>query len=403
MSAGMERAPSAETGPEAEVAPVAAGMTALLTKLERAQSRMSSAGDTHGVSRVPRWIERLLRTPLTLKLAGANAFLLIAATLSALVIRNHELSTAPVIAVVGAAFLLALLVNIALVTLAVRPMTELEKTVDTIWRGDLNARVPTSLLADRHVARVGRMFNILLDGLVADRARTRRLAVELINAGDRERAAISRELHDSTAQSLAALVMQLSVVAQRADDAADELLKQRIDSARILATTTLEEVRLLAHTMHPRVLDDLGLVAALRRLARETTAHAASSDGLQVDVIARDGIDETIPAAARSVLYRIAQEAVRNASRHAAANRLEIRVWTDAHAVMLEVSDDGVGFDPEAARPNQTGIGLFTMRERVALIDGNLHVSSRAGGGTSVVATVPLGASTGLVSGLRHE
>jgi signal transduction histidine kinase len=367
-----------------------------MTRLERGQSRASLAAETHGTSTVPRWVERLLRTPLTLKLAGANAFLLIAATVTAVVVRDHELSTTPVIAVVGAAFLVALLVNMGLVKLAVHPMSVLEKTVDTIWQGDLSARVPTSLLADRHIARVGRMFNILLDGLVADRARTRRLAVELINAGDRERAAISRELHDSTAQSLAALVLQLSVVAQSADDDADEALKQRIDIARSLATTTLEEVRLLAHTTHPRVLDDLGLVAALRRLARETTAHAASSDGLQVDVVAREGIDEAMPAAIGSVLYRVAQEAVRNASRHASARHLEIRVWTDTHTASLEVSDDGVGFDPEAARPNHTGIGLFTMRERVALIDGDLHVSSSAGGGTSVVASVPLRASNQL-------
>lgn len=392
----MERAPRLESDQGAEVAPSAIETPALLTRLERGQPRLAHGAETHGASGVPRWVERLLRIPLPMKLAGANAFLLIAATVAAVVVRNHELSTAPVIVVVAAAFLIALLVNIALVNLAVRPMTMLEKTVDTIWHGDLNARVPPSLLADRHVARVGHMFNILLDGLVADRARTRRLAVELINAGDRERAAISRELHDSTAQSLAALVMQLSVVAQSADDAADEILKQRLESARALATTTLEEVRLLAHTMHPRVLDDLGLVAALRRLARETTAHAAGSDGLQVDVVARDGIDETIPAAAASVLYRVAQEAVRNASRHAAAKHLEIRVWTDAHTAMLEVTDDGVGFDPEAARPNHAGIGLFTMRERVALVDGDLHVTSRAGGGTSVVASVPLPASTEL-------
>jgi signal transduction histidine kinase len=397
MSAGMDRASRLESDQGGDVAPSAIGTPALLTRLERGQARTSSAAAARGASSVPRWVERLLRIPLVMKLAGANAFLLIAAAVTAIVVRNHELSTAPVIAVVGAAFLIALLVNIALVNLAVRPMTMLEETVDTIWHGDLNARVPTSLLADRHVARVGRMFNILLDGLVADRARTRRLAVELITAGDRERAAISRELHDSTAQSLAALVMQLSVVAQSADDAADEILKQRLESARALATATLEEVRLLAHTMHPRVLDDLGLVAALRRLARETTAHATSSDGLQVDVVARDGIDETIPAAAASVLYRVAQEAVRNASRHAAARHLEIRVWTDADTAMLEVSDDGVGFDPEAARPNHTGIGLFTMRERVALVDGDLHVTSRAGGGTSVVASVPLRASTELV------
>lgn len=386
----MNRMSREGTDQSADVPPSAFRTPALMTRLERGLPPAALAAEARGDPGVPRWVERLLRIPLPMKLVGANALLLLAAAAVALVVRSREIGTAPVLMVIGAAFLLALLVNVILVNLAVRPMTMLEKTVDSIWHGDLSARVPTSLLADRHVARVGRMFNILLDGLVADRARTRRLAVELISAGDRERAAISREMHDSTAQSLAALVMQLSVVAQSAADDGDDVLRHRIENARALATTTLEEVRLLAHTMHPRVLDDLGLVAALRRLARETTQHAASATDLRVEVVAREGIDGMIPTAAASVLYRIAQEALRNAIRHAAARRIELRIWTDARAAMLEVSDDGVGFDPDAVPQSRSGIGLFTMRERVALFDGELHVSSRAGGGTSVVASVPL-------------
>ncbi|MGI8509921.1 MAG: sensor histidine kinase [Gemmatimonadaceae bacterium] len=343
---------------------------------------------------MPRWIEQLLRIPLSMKLIGANVFLLIAATAAGIIVRGHEISTVPILVVVSAAFVTALLVNVALVSLAVRPIHLLEKTVDTIWRGDLEARVPTSLVADRHFARVARMFNIMLDGLVADRARTRRLAAELINAGDRERAAMSRELHDSTAQSLAALAMQLSIAAQITDNSPREVLKERLESARLLATTTLEEVRLLAHTMHPRVLDDLGLVAALRRLARETSAHAANhdktQDTLRVQVVAGESSDDRIPPAAASVLYRVAQEAVQNACRHATPSHIEIRVSIDVDSATLEVTDDGIGFDPDSAGLNQTGIGLFTMRERVALVDGELRLTSRQGFGTSVVASVPL-------------
>jgi signal transduction histidine kinase len=398
-----------EQGQETEVTRSALMTSALLTRLERdgaaaGQTRGTRGGDRSSAAGVPagaypgvpRWIARLLRISLPLKLAGANAFLLIAAAAAALIVRSHEISSAPVIAVLSVALLTALVVNIALVTLAVRPITLLEQTVDELWRGNLHARVPGSLLADRHLARVARMFNILLDGLVADRTRTRRLAVELINAGDRERAAISRELHDSTAQSLAALVMQLSVVARTADEIPRELLKERLEGTKLLATATLEEVRLLAHTMHPRVLDDLGLVAALRRLARETTSHAASQggaeggDGMLVDVVALEGCDDVITPEAASVLYRVAQEAVQNARRHAAPKHIEIRVWTDRDTAMLEITDDGTGFDPEAARPSHGGIGLFTMRERVALVDGGLRITSRPGGGTSVVASIPL-------------
>jgi signal transduction histidine kinase len=358
--------------------------------VERGQSLAALADETKGTSRVPRWLERVLRTPLLLKLAVANALLLSAVTATAMVVRNQEIGTAPAIAVVGVAFLIALSVNMVLVNAALHPIAMLGTTVDSIWHGDLSARVPASLLADRDVARVGRMLNVLLDDLVDDRARTRRLAAGLINSGDRERAAISKELHDSTAQSLAALVMQLSAATRSTEEGAGEKLKQQLEGARELATATLEEVRRLAYSMHPRVLDDLGLIAALRRLARECTMHSEGVAGVRVRVIAKEGVDATIPAAAASVLYRVAEEALLNACRHAEPENIEIRVRADADSAILEVSDDGVGFDPDAAPLNRTGMGLFTMRERMALIDGDLRVTGSAGGGTSVIASVPL-------------
>jgi signal transduction histidine kinase len=107
--------------------------------------------------------------------------------------------------------------------------------------------------------RIGTTFNLLLDGLVADRTRMRGLAAAVIDAGDRERASLARELHDSTAQQLAALVLQLSAAAR---DCTDVALADRLSGMRDQAEATLEEVRLLSHTVHPRVLDDLGLQAA---------------------------------------------------------------------------------------------------------------------------------------------
>lgn len=379
----------------------------MLTRLERgvAEDRPSglrgdgdfpnaSSTPSGSTARVPRWLERLLRIPLPVKLMGANVFLFAAATTTALVVRHRELSNGPVLTVVIVAFVAALLLNTGLVMLAVRPLRVLERTVDRIWHGDLAARVPTSLLADRHVTRVVRMFNILLDGLVADRARTRRLATELINASDRERAAMSRELHDSAAQSLAALVMQLSVALRGAEAAPRDVLQERLEAAKALATTTLEEIRLLAHTMHPRVLDDLGLIAALKRLARETSDHIATiatdadDNAVIVNVVAADGIDDSIPATVKSVLYRVAQEAVQNARRHAAPRHIEIRLGAGVESATLDVVDDGHGFDP-SSQNERAGIGLFTMRERVALVDGEFHVASRPAGGTTVHAWVP--------------
>jgi signal transduction histidine kinase len=136
--------------------------------------------------------------------------------------------------------------------------------------------------------------------------------------------------------------------------------------------------------MHPRVLDDLGLPAALEWIARQTREQEA----FDVDVIADDGA--SIPAPLASVLYRIAQEALRNAARHAGAKHVEIFLRRAPGSATLEVRDDGRGFDVRRAEERRPGMGLFSMRERVGLVNGSLVVESTPGRGTRVVATVPL-------------
>src|SRR6185503_17375984 len=137
------------------------------------------------------------------------------------------------------------------------------------------------------------------------------LANQVIQAGDRERASLAREHHDSTAQTLAALLLELSVLA---GENTDPRLEDRITRVRSIVTDVLDEVRMLAHTVHPRVLDDLGLVAALQLLARESIQRSNIT-------VTYDGpvkVDALDPASA-SALSRIAQEAVGNAIRHARA------------------------------------------------------------------------------------
>lgn len=367
---------------------------------------------------VPGWVERLLAVPLPVKLIGASGLLLGVAGAAAALVHNRG-AAADSIVVAGVASLVALGINIVLVALAVRPLRVLENTVDAVWRGDLDARVPESLLADRQIARLGRLFNTMLDGLAEDRARTRRLATELIRASDRERAAIARDLHGSTAQSLAAVVMQLAVAARTVEPQHGAALRARLEDVRLLATSVLEEVRLLAHTVHPHVLEELGLVAALRRLARESSDRGGATaapecgcstagDGsrcdaghlVKVEISAAPGADAGLSVEVASVLYRVAQEAVLNACRHGRPRQVDIGFWRTDRAACLEVSDDGSGFDPAVVSDaDASGIGLFTMRERLALLDGSLRVTSQAGRGTWVLATVPVGSPRTTLTG----
>ena len=232
------------------------------------------------------------------------------------------------------------------------------------------------------MARIGGTMNLLLDKLTSDRARMRRLASEIIHTGDRTRAALARELHDSTAQTVAALVLQLGAVER---EVTDVKLGARLATIRGMATHVLDEVRTLAHAVHPRVLDDLGLPAALGSLAREYST--VSGADVRVDVESARG---NVGTTAASVLYRVAQEAVGNAVKHAQASTVNIRLAANEQVATLEVIDDGLGFDVEHAERERVGLGLFTMRERLSLLDGSLDIRSRAGAGTRVVAVVPL-------------
>jgi signal transduction histidine kinase len=324
--------------------------------------------------------EGALRLPLLGKLAGANLVIVVAALLAVVAERRGAVSGAAV-SILGAALALSLVVNLALVYVALRPLKDLQAAASRVSGGDMEARVPPSILADRNIARIGTTLNTLLDHLTADRDRVRRLAAQVISVQDEERARVARELHDSTAQMLAAVMLQLGVAARESTSPA---LDARLATVRELAAEALEEVRTLSHTIHPRVLDDLGLAAALEWIARQTREQ----ESLDVEVFAEEGI--TIPKLPASVLYRVAQEALRNAARHAHARRVELWLRRAPGVATLEVVDDGRGFDVRRAEERRPGMGLFSMRERVGLVNGTLSVVSAPGRGTRVVATVPL-------------
>jgi signal transduction histidine kinase len=210
---------------------------------------------------MPRWVVALLRVPLIGKIAGAIAIIVAAAVTVTVIgdmIGHPELWLVRMIAL-G----LGLAVNAILVFVALRPLNDLEQTARRVWQGELDARVPASVVADAGIQRVGNTINILLDGLNADRTRLRSLANQVIQAGDRERASLARELHDSTAQTLAALLLELSVLA---GENMDPRLEQRITRVRSIVTDVLDEVRMLAHTVHPRVLEHSGYEFAYAQL-----------------------------------------------------------------------------------------------------------------------------------------
>ena len=287
--------------------------------------------------------------------------------------------------VVAIILTVVIVVHAALVFVALQPIRDLETVARRVWEGEVFLRVQRSVIADDNVLRVGSMFNLLLDDLVTERGRMRALAAEVIAVGDRERTALGRTLHESTAQHVAALLLQLSTAAR---DTPDPALADRMLAARDAAAEILEEVRVLSQAVYPGVLDDLGLEAALKKLSRDSS-HGT---GIDIDVQPAPGARRR-DAGVGAVLYRVAEEAVSNAVRHGSPRRVRIIFDSTDDAATLEVHDDGCGFDAADIGRRNTGVGLLGMRERLALVDGWLDIKTAPRSGTTVLATIPLGAA----------
>jgi signal transduction histidine kinase len=320
-----------------------------------------------------------MRVPLVTKLVGVNTLITAIAVAASLVLPIEPLGARGLVVVIMVAALGALVANWLLVTVALLPVRQLERTAAAVAAGDYRARVPDSVMADHDLRSAGATVNALLDRLLTDRERLRRFSVALIGAEGRERARVARELNESTAQALSALVLQLAVA--RAGTPASATL----DEAHRLASEVLEEVRLLARAVYPRVLEDLGLPAALAMLAREARTRAPGAE-ITVDVQpAARQLDPTVA----NVLYAVAQEAIANAVRHADAATVTVTLSRTGTGARLAVRDDGRGFDVAATEGAAAGGGLFAIRERVALMDGRCAVTTAPGEGTEVVVDIP--------------
>jgi len=200
-----------------------------------------------------------------------------------------------------------------------------------------------------------------------------------VAAQELERARLARELHDETGQALTSILLTLRAI----DDAeTDEERHSAVSVVREQLVDTLQSVRRLAVELRPAALDDFGLEPALERLA----ATVGERSGLNVQVEVWLGVDR-LPTAVETAIYRIVQEALTNAVKHAEARQASILLTRKNERVTVIVEDDGKGFDPAATT---SGIGLVGMRERVQLLDGSLRVETGAGQGTTLVAELPL-------------
>jgi signal transduction histidine kinase len=213
------------------------------------------------------------------------------------------------------------------------------------------------------------------------------LAGRLINAQEDERARIARDLHDDLSQQLAGVAIILSSLKRKVDKpGAEPDVEQTLVRLQEWTAAMAKAIRNLSHELHPGVLEHAGLTATLRR-------HCADIEQLhQITVTFNpaDGLD-SLDADVALCLFRVVQEALTNALRHAGARTIGVSVMTTAESVELKVVDDGVGF--VASERTRSGLGLRSIHERVRFMQGSVSVDSRPGWGTKVLVRIPIGAA----------
>jgi signal transduction histidine kinase/ligand-binding sensor domain-containing protein len=250
---------------------------------------------------------------------------------------------------------------------------------DGVWNdvgAALDIRVPPRFYQTRWFrASVVVMLVLLATGLHQLRVRRVEAQFSLVM---KERSRIAREIHDSLAQGLAAIGLHLSAMQ---NDLSDVGRERHVQKAQRLVEANLAEARRSVWDLHPQYLDRHDLVAGLRQMAADLGENANVRISICVS-----GAASPLTADVEKNVFRIAQEAVANAIRHAAARQISIEVCYDRHQMEITVADDGRGFDLAAA---SDGFGLTSMRERATQIGATLRLESRPMSGTSVTVTIP--------------
>ncbi|HUF76447.1 MAG TPA: GAF domain-containing sensor histidine kinase [Longimicrobiales bacterium] len=249
------------------------------------------------------------------------------------------------------------------------------------------ARDPFTVLDNRFLLAFGQQVGAALANeelhasLESRKQELERLQARMVRQHEEERNRLWRELHDETAQVLAALNLQLGLVEEKGGPA----IASALERAKKLVGEGIKSIRSVTRDLRPTALDDLGLLPAMRALARDFQSH----DAFEVAFHAPEQLP-ALAAEAEVALYRSLQEALANAARHGPCRRVDVRLETDASGASLTVTDDGPGFPPDAAQRLRSRGGLAGIRERIIALGGDLAFGNANGGGARVSVRIPL-------------
>ena len=342
-----------------------------------------------GAISVPGW---LLRVSLFYKILIANAGLLVLGAAAGMVVvlrLSPEISASTAFLASGtvayAVLAIGSVVHAYLIGAALSPLRRLEETAHRVEAGDMKARADASPLADREMVRLVRVFNLMLDTLASLRRKERARSARTLKAQEDERFRTSRELYDQLGQSLAGVLVRIRAITDTSGVSDGRLMQSRLEEVRTEVLGVAEHLHRVARRLHPPELDDLGLDAAI-------TAHARGveqASGLMVDVALARPLPRLEPEA-RLAVFRIIQEALGNAAKHARARQVKIALAVADGRLEVEIYDDGRGFEDLDPDTDREGLGFSGMLDRAAHAGGTLRVDSHPGEGTRVTLSVPI-------------
>ena len=244
----------------------------------------------------------------------------------------------------------------------------------------LIAGVLISLVCGWYILRLERQGRQRYQALARSRLELEALSARLVEAQEEERRSISRELHDEVGQSLGALLVEVGQLSKLVPPEARDTHAQ-ITHIKSVAESAVKSIRDIALLLRPPMLDDLGLVPALEWQAREISRRSDMEVEVHSQSVSEDLGDET-----KVTIYRLVQEALNNAATHASAKNAKVTVVQRPDKIIVEITDDGDGFDPERKR----GMGILGMEERVRRLGGAFTIQSAPGKGAIVTAELPL-------------
>jgi signal transduction histidine kinase len=240
-------------------------------------------------------------------------------------------------------------------------------------KGTIHPAKTQLLSAARFLTECLSPFEMLQQGNKEANAALRRLNDILEESAKR----IAHALHDQSAQILGAVYLELSELARDASPA----IRERTERIAWLLDMVSVDLRNLSHDLRPPILDQLGLLPALRSLANSV----AKRSGIEITVVGMD--KERAPPAVETTMYRTVQEALNNVVRHACAQNVHIRLWLHDGQIRCSVTDDGKGFDPNDCTH---GLGLIGMRERISALSGTVTIESAPDQGTTIELAIPM-------------